>query len=88
MCGVLQGSILEPLLFLSYTNDLPNFSIVFVPIMFADDTDLFFEHISINTLRSNEWFSANSLSLNVEKPSFHCFINQAKNTASPLLYQR
>ena len=39
-CEVLQGSILGPLLFLFYVNDLHN-STALEPIMFADDTNLF-----------------------------------------------
>ena len=43
-CGVPQGSILRPLLFIIYINDIVNSSKLATYIMFADDTNIFIKH--------------------------------------------
>ena len=92
-CGVPQGSILGPLLFLLYVNDLYKASDLLNPIMFADDTNLFYSHSNIDTLFKtvnkelnyiNEWFKANKLSLNISKTKYTFFHPQRKNDEIPL----
>ena len=81
-CGVPQGSILGPLLFLIYINDLNNVSSKLNTIKFADDTNLVVTGKDIKSLfaiMNNElkiifeWCKANKLSLNEDKTMFTLF---------------
>ena len=86
-CGVPQGSILGPLLFLIYINDLSAVCDHSQPFLFADDTNLFISGKNICQLQQNmendlmniaEWLKANKLSLNIKKTHFMVFTNKNK----------
>ena len=94
-CGVPQGSILGPLLFLVYINDLCNVSTALEFILFADDTNIFFSHKDRSTLSTifnlemsklSDWCRANKLSINLKKSNFMVFQPRQKRQKFDLAF--
>ena len=80
--SVLQGFVLEPLLFLLYVNDIYRSSAKLAFYLFADDTNLLYADKNLGTLELvvnselhnvYEWLTANKLTLNIKKSNFITF---------------
>ena len=83
ICGITRRkSILGPLLFLLYANNLYRTLKVLNPIMYADNTNIFFSYSGINVLfgkikeeitNITNWFNINKLLLNVKNMKYSFF---------------
>lgn len=86
-CGVPQGSILGPLFFSLYINDLPNIS-SFKVRLFADDACLIYknknifqleQNVNSELIKVNDWLKVNKLSVNYSKTKYIMFTNKKIN---------
>jgi hypothetical protein len=87
-CGVPQGSILGPLLFLLYINDLPQAIGDCDVRLYADDTCISFKHKNIKTIEGKlnkdfntlcDWFLDNKLSIHFGEDKTKTILFSPKN---------